>query len=395
VSAPAAVSPPAPASVDASTTTGVVRAGPEHLELLADFYRRTWDPAATLPKVRAARRAAAARNPVHPGEEPPTFLFLAGGKAVGHVGTLPVRLWTAAGERSAHWVKGLMVLPEHRNGPVGFFLVREAVRHLGCALAMVVAPEARKLFAAAGFTDLGALPDAVRLLDPARVLRCIDPESLGAGLPRAARSAAGLLRRSPLAASAAGALASAALGAWTGMRGSGGGERAVVLPELPPGEAARLWARVRRALPAAPARDYGYLQARYAEAGGYRLLGVQGAGGLAGFAAVRPPRADGDPRLAGVRLATVSELVFPPERPRVARALLAGSEAVARSLDADALVCAATHPAAAEALRRRAYLPFPGTVHVLLREAPGEPPLPRSLAAWWLTRGDSHADEVF
>jgi hypothetical protein len=96
-----------------------------------------------------------------------------------------------------------------------------------------------------------------------------------------------------------------------------------------------------------------------------------------------------------VRVATASELLAPVDRPRVLRALLAGAETVARSLDADALLCTASHPAAREALRRRAYLPFPGNVHVLVREPPDTAPLPRALAGWWLTRGDSHADEVF
>ena len=391
------MSAPAPPAAPAAAlpAAGVVRAGPEHLELLADFYRRAWDPGATAAGVRAARRAAAARNPVAPGEEPPTFLFVAGGRAVGHVGTLPARIWTPAGERSAHWVKGLMVLPEHRNGPVGFLLLREAVRHLGCALAMVVAPEAHRLFAAAGFAEVGTLPDAVRLLDPARVLRRLDPAALGGRVPHAAEALVERLRGSPLASGAAGAAVRGALGAWSAVAGGTGGMRAVVLPELRPGEAGRLWARVRRALTCAPARDAAYLQARYREGGGYRLLGVYERGGLAGFAAVRPPRAEGDPRLGGVRVAALSELLFPPACPAVGRALLAGAETVARSLDADALLCSATHPAAAAALRRRGYLTLPGSVHVLLREVPGHSPLPRSLAAWWLTRGDSHADEVF
>ena len=116
---------------------------------------------------------------------------------------------------------------------------------------------------------------------------------------------------------------------------------------------------------------------------------------LAGFAAVRPPRAGGDPRLGGARVATLSELVAPVDRPAVLRALVAGAETVARSLDADALLCSASHPATRDALRRRAWLPFPGNVHLLVREPPGTAPLPRALRDWWLTRGDSHADEVF
>lgn len=392
-SSAASTSASAPASAPAAT--GVIRVGVEHAELLAAFYRETWDAAATGASVHAARRAAAARNPVHPGEPPPTFLFLANGRPVGHLTTIPVRLWTAAGERPAHWLKGLMVLPAHRNGPVGFFLLREALAQLELALSAAVAPEARTLLQAAGLTDLGPLPNAVRVLNPARVLRSIDPDAVGAALPRPLRAAAARVRRSPVLSTLAGTLLRAAAAGWTGARGGSGGRDAVVLPELRPGEVSRLWARVRRGLSAAPSRDAACLRARYGMEGGYRLLGVYEGGVLAGFAAVRPPRPDGDPRLGGARVATVSELVAPVDRPAVLRALLQGAETVARSLDADALLCTASHPAARDALRRRAYLPFPGNVHLLLREPPGTAPLPRALAAWWLTRGDSHADEVF
>lgn len=382
-----------PAAVPDVPLTGVIRAGPEQAELLAAFYREAWDASATAASVRAALGAAAARNPVHPGEPPPTFLFLADGRPVGHLTTIPIRLWTAAGERPAHWLKGLMVLPSHRNGPVGFFLLREALAHVELALSAAVAPDARALLQAAGLKDVGPVPNAIRLLNPARVLRRVDPQAIGA-LPRLARAAAGRIRRSPALSAMAGGVTGTACGAWTALRGGTGGLHAVVLPEWRTGELSRLWARARRGIRAAASRDASALRARYGQ-DGYRLLGVYERGVLAGFAAIRPPRAEGDPRLGGARLATLSDILAPVDRPAVIRALVHGAETVARSLDADALLCSASHPAARAALHRRAWLPFPGNVHLLLREPPGTAPLPRALDAWWLTRGDSHADEVF
>ncbi|HYR07338.1 MAG TPA: hypothetical protein VEQ60_06205, partial [Longimicrobium sp.] len=197
----AAASSASPAFPTASPTaapapTGVIRVGAEHAEPLAAFYRETWDAGATGGSVHAARRAAAARNPVDPGTPPPTWLFLANGRPVGHLTTIPIRLWTSAGERPAHWLKGLMVLPSHRNGPVGFFLLREALAQVELALSAAVAPDARALLQAAGLTDLGALPNAVRVLNPARVMRSVDPGALGAALPRPLRAAAARVRRS-------------------------------------------------------------------------------------------------------------------------------------------------------------------------------------------------------
>jgi hypothetical protein len=374
--------------------TGVVRAGPEHAETLAEFYRATWDASATAAGVRAARRDAADRNTSEPGREPPTFLFLLGGRPVGHVTTLPLRLWTAEGTTRGYWMKGLMVAPEHRNGPVGFLLLREAVKDLGLSMAMVVAPEARRLFTAAGFADLGALPDAVRILDPARVLLRVDPSALPDSLPGWMRRAAAAIQRSPAASALAGAAASIGIGGWTAARDSARLHRGWVLPRLDADEATLLWQRARRRISAAPSRDAGDLLARYDGRGEYRLIGVRERGGLAALGILRAPRASADPRLNGIRMAALADVVCPVDRPGLLLALLSTAETTARGLDADALLFSASHRSTRAALRRRAYLPMGGGVHVMVRNPAGTP-LPAALADWWVTRGDGHADEAF
>ncbi|MFL5541718.1 MAG: hypothetical protein ACJ8J0_22220 [Longimicrobiaceae bacterium] len=357
----------------------VVRAGPGDAGALAGFYRQTWDPAATAERVRVARRKAAAANTVAPGEEVPTFLFISEGRVLGHLTTLPLRLWDGRAAHPAYWLKGLMVLPEARNGPVGFLLLREAVRQLPLTLAMAVAPEARRLFGALGFADLGALPDHVRVLEPARVLRALGQG--GAEPPAAAR----MLPRALL-----GAAARVGVGAWSALADSPRLHRGWVLPELPAGEVHRLWVRARAGVRAAPARDAADLEARYG-AGGYRWIGVRESGGLAALGVLRPPSPGGDPRLGGIAMATLSDLLVPPGRPDAARALLATAELAARGLGADALLCSASHRSLAGPLRRRGYLSTGARVHALLR-APGLD-LPGDAGDWWLTRGDGLADE--
>ena len=74
-------------------------------------------------------------------------------------------------------------------------------------------------------------------------------------------------------------------------------------------------------------------------------------------------------------------------------ALLAGAEAVARERGADMLLCSACHPALADVLRRSAFVPVAGNVHLLVRDAPDGPPLPDALDRWWITRADGGADQ--
>src|SRR5262245_38205251 len=153
----------------------VVQAGEQHMEIVAEFFRAVWDRQATADGVRAARRHDAAANPGALGEEAPTFLVLLDGRVVGFVSTIPFLLWNGVDERQAYWIKGLMVLPEHRNGPIGFMVLKEALRYLPCATSLTVASASRRLFEALGFRNLGLLRNYLRLLRPVRVAARVDP----------------------------------------------------------------------------------------------------------------------------------------------------------------------------------------------------------------------------
>ena len=159
----------------------VVRVESEHVPALAEFYRRVWDPHSTAASVERARATAAAANPVTPGEPPPTWIVLQDGIAIAHVTTIPVRLWLNGREHPAHWIKGLWVLPEHQRSSAGFLVLRAATSGVSLALGLVHEPAAIRLFQALGYTDLGGLPNAVRLLRPREVLRRLDLETLGLG----------------------------------------------------------------------------------------------------------------------------------------------------------------------------------------------------------------------
>jgi hypothetical protein len=386
------------------TTVAVVRVTDTHAPALAEFYRAVWDAGATPESVRRARAAAAAANPLAPGADVPTFVFLQGGRVLGHVTTIPARLWIAGVERPAHWLKGLMVLPEHRNGPVGMLVLKEAVRQLDTTMALVVQAAPRRLYAALGFADLGAIPNFAKLLRPARVVARLAPDAVAAaGAGRLVAASLRLAQRSGLAA-VAGALAGAATRGWAALAGRRpGGAATTPTPwrELPTADVNALWAQVRTRFDAAGCRDAAALRWRYGgapdESPVYHLVTGRARDGatLTGLAVVRVAGTQADPRLGGVRVATLADLLYPPDRPEAGLAVLHAAEAVAREADADVLLCSASHRAVWPLLRRRAFLRAGANVHFVIRDpAPGTSP-PGDLGGWWLTRGDASADEVF
>jgi GNAT superfamily N-acetyltransferase len=366
-----------------------------HTRLLADFIRQTWDPSATEERVRRARQRAAQDNPAAAGEEAPTFLFLSGDQPLGHVTTIPIRLWLRSHTVPAHWVKGLMVAPAHRGGPVGFLLLKGAQQHLDLALAMVVERVPIRLFEALGFQDLGALPNYLRLLKPAKVLRRLDLSALDLqGIPRGLAWAARFAQRSGMA-TATGLGLGGLTNLWTAA-GRGVRLRSEAREQLGL-DADEIWARMSEAVSASPVRDAAYLRWRYAQGsvGHYRSVSVFDGSHPRGLAVVRRPSDEGDPRLKGIRIAVLSELLFPPDRPAIGLAVLAAAENLARELGADALLFSGSHGCSRQLLRKRAFIPVSGNVHVLVRGLPKNlQPVPE-LSDWWLTRGDSNADESF
>lgn len=375
----------------------LMRAADEHDAALAEFFRATWTPQATTESVRSARQSAAAANPVSPGEESPSFIFLQDGKILGYLGTIPVRVWSHNEEHPAHWVKGFMVLPEYRSGPVGFLVLRETLRNLDCAMALAVLPVVVGLSVRLGYADLGKLSNFVRLLRPAKLFSRLRLEEVGfAGRPGWLRRSAALGQRVGLA-SAAGVC----VGGFTQLVVAARGRRASFLTigtDVPsPIEMDGLWQRARQTIAASLVRDSRYLNWRYPLIGSniYRFVTIRFQGSLRALAVIRKPRTDGDPRLHGATVATLSEWIFPLDDPAAGMAALAGAEQVAGEFGADALLCSATHPSAFPLLRRRGFWKLPPNVHLLTRDPRNVCTLPTNLSAWWITRGDSNADEVF
>src|SRR5512138_1676861 len=93
--------------MNAGTAAETVRLEERHRGAIEAFFREVWN--APPPPL----------DPAAPG-----FGLLIEGRLAGYIGTLPVRFWDGVQEHSGHWMKGLMVLPQYRNGGIGFLVLR-------------------------------------------------------------------------------------------------------------------------------------------------------------------------------------------------------------------------------------------------------------------------------
>lgn len=368
-----------------------------HAEAVATFLREVWDPDATADSVVTGMRNAAHANVAAPGVHPPTTLVLQGSRVIGYCSSIPQRLWDGSRERPAYWAKGLMVLPDFRNGPVGYLAVKELLTHLPCSTVLTVAPAARRLFAALGYRDLGAVTNWVKPLRPGAIAQQLDINSLGLNtLPKWAVSGVRFAQATGLAgvAGATGGFVVTLAARAARMRAIGLDVETAV-PST--NELDELWRTARKDLAATPVRDATYLIPRYAgdPAALYSFVAVRDSGRLVGTAVARKPKTTSDARLGNLRVATVSDIIFPPARMDVGLAILGAVERSARAAGADALTCMSCHPALTRLLRRQGYVRLGGNVHFFLRDVTGESAWPSDLAAWWLSRGDGESDATF
>jgi len=376
----------------------VVRVTDDIAGELAEFFRAVWTPDATPNSVREGRAMTAARNPVERGADVPAAAVLRDGQVIGYLGTIPAKFWNGVTEIPGHWLKGFMVLPQHRNGPVGFAVLKETLRHIQLSALLTVAAPARRLFGAVGYIDCGILPNYVSLLRPARVARRLDMRALALGIPAWQERLIGWTQRFGFA-TVAGGIAVAVLGIWRWAARSSSRmhiDTSGKLPAKP--DLDDLWMRARATLAAAPVRNGTFLSWRYdARPGGpYEAVSVRDKQGqLLGVGVLRKPSEQGDERLRGISVASLSDLLFRADDPTAGTAVLVGVERVARRLGADAVLCSASHPAVTTLLRARAFVRVPGNVHFMVRERPASANLPTSLEQWWVTRGDMSSDEVF
>ena len=382
-----------------SESLRVRRLGDADADSIAEFIRAAaWNPDATPESTRADLRSAAADNPFEPGMGPPTVGAFVGARLVAYMTSIPTRIWTGKELAPAHWLKGYTVLEEYRNGPIAYLLLKEMLKQVGLAASMPAGQSPRQLSVALGMLDLGAVRNYIAPLRPARILRRLEFERLDLqGLPAAA-SFAVKVARLPLFAYPAGALLKVGLTVLRLPSAFTGRGLRTQLQERLPGEATldRLWERAQRIPGCSATRSGAYLRWRYERGanGRYSFASVWRADELVGLAVLGRPLRRDDSRIGGLGIGTVVDLVLDPDCPGALARVLGVARRWARAADYDALLLTASYRALRGPLLRAAYLPTPGTLHVLLRDPGARHGLSTDLGAWMVTRGDAWSDHL-
>ena len=373
---------------------GVSTIEDRHNAAVAAFLRAAWGEESSAGSVAEWRAREARANPVERGVEPPKWIFTKGEEVIGYLGTMPARFVVEERETSAHWLKGFWVLREYRSGPVGFAILDRAMADLGMAASTLVAEPARKLMEARGMSDLGLLFNRLRVLRPGRLLGGLDVAGLDmAGLSPIVTGGLRLLQHTRTTGLAGLGLSSATVLA-TALRGRPSsrvrctyGWSSVTREDLD-----LAWEAFRPTIRAASSRAGSMIDWRYRQWDTYDVAAAWDGDVLRGWAIVRRPHADTEGRLKGLWVASLSDILFPLDRPDVGLTVLAAAERLAIRMGADALLCSGTHASLDRVLARRGFVRIPANLHFLVRD-PEQKAASIPLREWWLTRGDGRSDE--
>jgi len=355
---------------------------PDLAEACERFTQRVW------PKSQQPGGTGGNRNET----PPPRVLFLKGGEVIGHVATAPVRLSAAGRLLDASWAVGLMVLPEHRNGPVAPLLVKSLNKAVAIGLTLHVEEAALRVFTGMGWRHLGVIPQYVRVLNARAFVQTFAARGRGFLTGRRQRLWAALARLSQPAAVLIGVgFAGLALaGALRRGRGAGASVREERTFDQSYTELAE---RVKHRLGVWVFRDERYLASRYGpRMDVYRLLACRRHDRLLGYCLLKMKQFQNDRRMGDIRMGTLVDCVFDPDEPGILDALLESAIALCRGEAVDIVFCSASLRPLGRRLVRHAFVAMPGTLNAAFYDGMGTMGEVPPLESWHLMRGDSDAD---
>lgn len=365
---------------------------------LADFYQDAWGASNNSEAVAAARNQFTVGNPFSDDKGRLTVAVFSDEKIIGHLSTIPAQLWDGTRLLTGVWLKGFMVLEAYRDGPIGYMLIKEMAKHLDLSGALVVALPARRLMEAIGFSDVGVLPNYLSIDRPRRFIRSIDASQIEPdSSPSFRKLTLKALKTEPLS-SLAGLMMTVALSVcnmanrWL----TKGLQTATSLQPPAASEIDGLWTTLRNRIGFASSRDSAYISWRYAppDGGDYEFITIRDAGQLCGLAIVRGPRREDDPRLGGLRVGLIADLLVDPRHKRAARAALLAARSWCRLRNYDAVLFTISNNVLRSMMPTLGYVPVPGNIHFMLRTGNSGIASPSGLDDSWLTRGDGWGDDI-
>jgi hypothetical protein len=294
-----------------------------------------------------------------------------------------------------------MVLPEHRNGPIGVYLIQKVNESFGLVMTLTVEQAPLRIFKGLGWRHLGILPQYIVMLKSYNLLSNIRLNNIGvrhgqgvmtSRLLETTLNRVGIRRILAMVCTSVFAIRS-----WRRILKTKEEQSFKVLEENDFNESYDvLWAQVADKFPALVARNQTYLSKRYgSQPARYRILACRKGGKLRSFCILTVKTFANDARMGNARIATIIDCLFDPQDSIALSSLIANAVRICEREGADAMLCTASHTQVQDTLRKCGFVGIPGNLNFVYYDRLKVIDESIGLESWHLMRGDCDADGNF
>jgi len=362
------------------------------LESLADFIRQVWDPTTTRESIIIDRRKEYLENPYAAGGGMPLALLTEGDRVVGHVKSIPCKVWAGGTERLAYWNAGLHLLDECRGKGLGSILPQKTIDTLPLVTGFFVVEQQLRTHTKMGWTIVGKIPEYIKVLNAGQFFRQIDLSGI-AQMPEALKRIT-RHRSSPLRTGASWVYQLVMGGHRVYMAVTSGRPKPIGSLATVPSFDHRvdaLWDRSKPFIHSAQVRSSGYMNWQFPAEDGWIKATYMEEGSLQGCAVLSMKTFEQGHSLSGLKVFSIIDVFWDFTCPHVLKGMLTRIEDLARSKGADVVLCSIANSYASRCLHDRGFLNIPGTVYFAFHARDDSPGIASGIDEWFFTRGDADA----
>lgn len=365
----------------------------EMMNSLLDLVRRVWDQNATKDQYLQKRRKDFIENPYAAEGGMPIALLVENDHVVGHVASVPCKIWSHGREALMYWNAGLHLLKECRGKGLGNILPQKMIDTLPVVTGFFVIEQQLKTHRKMGWTIVGRIPEYIKVLNPANLFMNIDLSDVNQmpGWMKKITSKDNRMIRLP----GAFILASCyriyeAIWKLCNIFCHEGSGRIMEIDAFDD-RVNILWNKVKHQILCAQVRHSAYMNWKFKVEDGWIKVVYEEEGDIIGYAILSQRTFQKGEPLSGLTIVSIIDMLWDFQRPDVMRALLSRIEIFARNKNADALMISINFKRTLLPLIQKGFVKIPSTVYFAFFCSEHELGLSSHMEDWFITRGDADA----
>jgi len=362
-------------------------------EGLITFIRAVWDPDTTWQSYMEKRRKNFQENPYAVEGGMPIALLVDGERVVGHVASIPCKVWAHGKESLMYWNAGLHLLDECRGKGLGDILPRKMMEELPLVSGFFVIEQQLRTHTKMGWTIVGKIPEYIKILNPRKVFLNMDLNSAHQ-MPAWLRKISNANKRLGwiVGANIIHAVLHIYYGFCKTLVSHEKRSRIVIRTvEQFDERMDEFWSQVKYNISCAQVRNARYLNWMFPHKQGWVKIVYEEDAKISGYALLAQRSFDKGDLLRGLSTLSIIDILWDSQKDYVLNSLILWIERFAIERNADLIIASLNNNKARSHFINHGYTRIPSTVHFAFHNANDNLRLSEKISDWFVTRGDADA----